>query len=244
MDEIISILISPSNLITWLLLIAVASYLMRLRKLSTILCLIAASIYFILGSGPVSQLLLSSLEYRYPSYELADRKRQEISTIVVLTGAAEAKPDTPISSHLNASSAYRVLEARRIYLLHPESNIVISGLGSTPGILKMAMLNLDIPESKISVDSESTTTYESAINLKRILHDKDFILVTSAGHMPRSIATFEYQGMKPIPAPTEFISRKNIYAAQYLPTPRHMVYSELAVHEYLGMVWYRMTGRM
>ena len=38
-----------------------------------------------------------------------------------------------------------------------------------------------------------------------------FILVTSAGHMPRSMAVFEAQGMQPIPAPTEFITHDNIY---------------------------------
>lgn len=244
MDEILTVLKSPSNMVSWLLLIAIASYLMQFKKVSMVTSLLAASIYIILGSGPVSQLLLSSLEYTYPTYEPSHYTSQPISTIVVLTGAAEAKPDTPASSHLNNSSVYRVLEARRIHLLHPDAKILISGLGSTANILRDIMLSIDIPETSISVDEKSTTTYESASNIKHLLQDNPFILVTSAGHMPRAVATFEYQDMKPVPAPTEFISRQNIYAAQYLPTPQHMVNSEFAIHEYLGMFWYRITGRM
>jgi len=30
----------------------------------------------------------------------------------------------------------------------------------------------------------------------------------------------------------------------YLPAPHHLVYADLAVHEYLGMAWYRLTGKM
>lgn len=244
MEEIITVLTSPSNMISWLLLIAIASYVIQLKKISTVLFIMAVSIYFVLGSGPVSQLLLSSLEYEYPVYEPSDYNRKTISTIVVLTGTAEAKPNTPLSSHLNKSSAYRALEARRIYLLHPDSKILISGLGSTPDILKSVMLSMDIPESNITVENKSATTYESANNLGQFLNDKTFILVTSAGHMPRSMATFESQGMKPVPAPTEFMTKKNIFAAQYLPIPRHIIYSELAIHEYLGIFWYRITERI
>lgn len=244
MDEIVNIITSPSSIITWLLVASIVSYIIRLKKIASVMCLISVSIYFILASGPVSQLLLSSLEYQYPSYQPATTNDQSISTIVVLTGSAEVKPATPVSSHLNTSSVYRVLEAQRIFLLHSHSNIIISGLGETPDTLRTVMLNLGIPATSISVDKNSTTTYESSINIKKLLADEPFILVTSAGHMPRSIATFESQGMNPIPAPTEFISRQNIFAAQYLPTPRHMLNSELAIHEYIGMLWYRATDRM
>jgi uncharacterized SAM-binding protein YcdF (DUF218 family) len=71
-----------------------------------------------------------------------------------------------------------------------------------------------------------------------------FILITSAGHMPRAIGAFVKAGMDPVPAPTNFMSVRERRFMDYLPAPHHLVYADLAVHEYLGMAWYRLTGKM
>jgi uncharacterized SAM-binding protein YcdF (DUF218 family) len=60
--------------------------------------------------------------------------------------------------------------------------------------------------------------------------------------MPRSVGVFRKQGLNPLPAPTDYMSRKNYMAISYLPSPLHLYYSDLAVHEYLGILWYKIRG--
>ena len=71
-----------------------------------------------------------------------------------------------------------------------------------------------------------------------------FILVTSAGHMPRSMHVFKKAGLNPIPAPTHYLTRKNNLAISYLPSPLHLRYSDLAIHEYAAILWYHVKNRL
>ena len=243
-DFIIKILIAPSSLMTWLFILAIGLYFYKDKKLSFVCGITAVSIYFVFGCGPVSQLLMSKLEYQYPQFQTSTSSTSHIDTIVVLTGSADLKPRTPISSHINKSSAYRLLESRRIYQLFPQSKIIITGLGITPEALKKVLVSMDVEENSIIIEKQSATTYESATNLRDMLAEKSFVLITSAGHMPRAMDVFRAQGLNPVPAPTEYLSRENIFSPEYLPSPKHLMNSDLAVHEYFGWVWYKLTGRI
>jgi len=55
------------------------------------------------------------------------------------------------------------------------------------------------------LENDSENTAENAFYSAEILREKNIktiILVTSAMHMPRSVALFEAQGLNVIPAPT------------------------------------------
>ncbi|MCD4675877.1 MAG: YdcF family protein [Desulfobacula sp.] len=199
--------------------------------------------YIFFGIGPISFWLLGNLEYRYPplnTSEIANKTK----TIVVLAGHAEKNPDIPISSAVNSSSAFRIIEAIRIYREFPDAEILISGKKNVPIIMKNLANAQGVELNNIMIENKSNNTYESALNLKKILLEKPFILVTSAGHMPRAMGVFQKLDMHPIPAPTDYMTRKNYLAISYLPSPLHLRYSDLAVHEHLGILWYRLKDRM
>ena len=110
--------------------------------------------------------------------------------------------------------------------------------------MKEVLLSLGLPDNQVIIEAESRSTFENAIVLQKKLNDRSFILVTSAGHMPRAVAVFKKLGMNPIPAPTDYQVGNNPLASHYLPSPSHLIYSDLAVHEYLGILWYRITRRL
>jgi uncharacterized SAM-binding protein YcdF (DUF218 family) len=62
--------------------------------------------------------------------------------------------------------------------------------------------------------------------------------------MPRAMLVFEQKGLKPIPAPTEFGDwmRKENGPHQFFPRPAELHKVEAAFHEYLGLLWARVTG--
>lgn len=244
MDNLANLIILPSNLMIWMTLAALLLFFIRRKRLSSVCAAGALLIYFVFACGPVSHFLLSRLEYQYPMFHPEFSPAPSVTTIVLLTGSSDPKLETPISSHPNSSSAYRILETAYIHRFYPQSRILVTGYGTTPQTLKDNLVALGIDEQQIIIDDHSNNTFESAHNLATDLASQRFLLVTSAGHMPRAMAVFRAQNLDPIPAPTEFKTRENILAAQYLPTPRHMVYADLAIHEYVGILWYKLSGKL
>ena len=72
------------------------------------------------------------------------------------------------------------------------------------------------------------------------------MLVTSAVHMPRAMALFRRRGAQPIPAPTHHMTLDvpGVACASSSPRPGALDEVDAGVHEYLGMVWSKLRGRM
>ncbi|VAW73274.1 hypothetical protein MNBD_GAMMA15-658 [hydrothermal vent metagenome] len=241
-ESLVRALILPSNLIVVLLVVGVAMLMFtRLRRWTGMVFGASILVYVVFGSGPVAFSLLGSLEYRYPKLG-SEINNPAISNIVILTGYAEADPLIPSSSELNPASLYRVTEALLIYRQHPSRKIVISGRGEVPLLMQKLMVLMGVPDIALSLDTGAKNTCASAKNLMSLLGETRFFLVTSAGHMPRAVNCFTHEGAKIAPAPTHFLSRKNPLAATYLPSPKHLLLSDLAIAEYVAMFRDKLAG--
>jgi uncharacterized SAM-binding protein YcdF (DUF218 family) len=242
-DFIRNILI-PSHIIVVTFIIGIILLFTRKRKqAAVVMFVLSAVIYLFFGTGIISMWFLGTLEHRYKPLASIEGLR-DVKVIVILAGYAEKQPGLPTSSEVNFASAYRLIEGMRILHLLPDAKILISGQSEVPVIMKDLLVSIGLPGQKTIIDNQSSSTHESAVNVQKIVNGENFVLVTSAGHMPRAMSTFRKAGLNPIPAPTNYLSIKEQRFIHYLPTPHHLVYSDLAVHEYLGMAWYRLTGRM
>lgn len=212
----------------------------RFRKAALVLLSSGGLVFLIFGSGPVSFWLAGRLEHRF---EALDVPPADAKAIVVLAGAAEIRPHAPVSAHANDATAMRLLEAARLSLHAPRLPIVVSGHGPAPGVMQGILESIGIPGERIVRDDESASTWESAENVRALLGPVSIVLVTSAGHMERAAGAFRRAGLRPVPAPTHFLTRRNILATGYLPTSSHLALSDLAVREHAGLLWYRARGR-
>jgi uncharacterized SAM-binding protein YcdF (DUF218 family) len=97
-----------------------------------------------------------------------------------------------------------------------------------------------VPRDRLRLEDKSITTAESAAKLPPLVGREEFFLVTSAGHLPRSLAAFSKQGLAAIPVPTDHQMPKDWRRAEARPAPNTLVISDLAIHEYLGRLWYRL----
>jgi len=104
-------------------------------------------------------------------------------------------------------------------------------------------------------EPNSLNTYENAVEVKKILQAKGIqriLLVTSALHMPRSLAIFQKQGIDTIPAPTDFLvtnqeiqevnSSPQATLLNVLPDSDRLQQTTRAIKEYVGLVIYRLKG--
>ena len=184
--------------------------------------------------------LLSRLENQYsPITQIP----HDINRIVVLGAGNGGSKSGPPNDKLSAASLARLVEGIRLYKQIPNSSLILSGgrvFGSPPDsdVMNNVASLLGVSPQDVKIENGSQDTYNEAINLKKMLGETPFFLVTSAYHMPRAMALFEHQGMHPIAAPTEFLLAKKRYTIKrYFPNANYLVYSDIALHEYLGLIW-------
>jgi len=241
METFFKHLILPSNLIAVSAVLGFCLLCSRWsRRVGTWVSLLTLACYVLFASGPIAFLLLGYLEYQVPSATVSER--EGIRTIVVLAAYAESDPLVPLSGRVSNGTAFRLLEAISLFQAKPDSILIVSGGGVVPAIMRDVLISAGVPADHIMVDDASFSTFESAMHLASELEKAPFLLVTSAGHMPRAMGVFRKIGGDPRPIPTHYLTRRNWLAIQYLPKPSHLEYSDLAMSEYAALVWYRVNG--
>lgn len=205
-------------------------------------------ILLVFSFNPVPMLLLRNLESHYPPLVSPPAR---INTIVVLGGGVRGKSDFSPSQQLSSASLARLIEGIRLFKqLNPSSKntLMLSGgpVLSNPSsakIMREMAIKMGINAHQIQLETISKDTYQEALGLQPILKNKKFILVTSATHMPRAMAIFQKQGLHPIAAPTQFLNesnRRNI--KNYAPNSADLLDADIALHEYIGMLWGKIRG--
>jgi uncharacterized SAM-binding protein YcdF (DUF218 family) len=234
----------PSGFATALFLAGlVAALAHRTRSLACPLVTGAAIVLIVFSNGLVASLLSSPLEYSYPA--LRDQQHHpDAKFIAVLTAYAADDPDMSLSGRLNASAAFRVLEAANLWAARPDCVVVVSGAATAADIMARQLRSLGIPDRSLLVDGDSDSTAESAVYLSRLAGDRSLFLVTSAGHMRRAVGVFRKRGMDPIPAPTDYQLPRLARHASWTTSATHLQASDFAVHEYVAIAWYRLTNRI
>jgi len=114
-----------------------------------------------------------------------------------------------------SDAADRVLHAARLYRAGKAQVVLISGgaipwLGSDipeAGSIQTLLEEWGVPGVSIIAEAASRNTYENAVLTKPVLAEhgvQQVLLVTSALHMPRALATFKSAGIDAVPAATDF----------------------------------------
>jgi uncharacterized SAM-binding protein YcdF (DUF218 family) len=203
-------------------------------KLGKIFIITGLFCYYIFSITPVSDYLMMSLEEKYTFLE--EEEVGEADKIVVLLGGRE-------SNVLRGSEVLRIW-----HLANHEVQIIVSGTdpflsaSEDASAVKRFFTNRGVDYDSIIIEGDSHNTRENVINVHKIVGEEPFFLVTSAYHMERSVSEFKRIGADPIPAPTDFkgksIFRYNFF--DFIPHGQNLRNSDLAVHEHLGKIYYRL----
>ncbi len=143
---------------------------------------------------------------------------------------------------LGGDKENRAWEALRLYHKIPNAKIITTGYapfgGKIPSAISTAnfLKKVGVKREDIIIETKPKTTEEEAIETKKYLDKRPFMLVTSAYHMPRAIQIFKKHGLNPIPAPTDF-KIKNHDTPLSTPKGKKLLQTDQAWHEYLGLFW-------
>jgi uncharacterized SAM-binding protein YcdF (DUF218 family) len=242
MIEYLKELVVPSNFCLLLAVIGIGLWMWpSTRRRGPFVVAAAAALLLIFSSGKTATWLLSPLEYAHP--RVVDQSAQA-QAIVVLSGYAADDLDMPLSSRANSSALYRIVEAVHLWRQCQSCTVIVTGFDPTVKVMIEVLASLGIPQSQLHADNQAANTAASAANMQTLLSGKKIYLVTSAGHMTRSLGVFTKQGLNAIPAPTDFQLPKKVSHAMWRPLPFHLSCSDAAIHEYVGIWWYRLRGRI
>jgi uncharacterized SAM-binding protein YcdF (DUF218 family) len=152
-----------------------------------------------------------------------------------------------------SSAAARVLEARRIFRLINAPWIISSGGKSDPGNpsepastnMRTLLVQIGVPADRIVLESESRNTHDEAVAIAAMLpslHADRVVIVTSAVHMRRSLATFRAAGIAAIPAIVQHQHYGMRWSEWLIPSYSGLSFSSDLLHELVGIPYYWIRG--
>lgn len=249
------VLASLAQPLLWIAALLVASLLLgRKRVWARGLVGTALGLLLLMGWQPLPDLLIRQLESQYaemlPGADLGD-----YFGIVVLGGSTE--PGYVARTHaqpLLNDAAERLTATVALRHDNPHLRLLYTGGGRAlsegdPTEAQLAQrffASQSLHTQGVLYESASRTTHENAVlsaQLPGVDTSRRWLLVTSAWHMPRSMATFARAGWNVTAYPVDFRTGLSTpWTAYSLEEGAHSWH--LVLHELLGGLVYRLAGRM
>jgi uncharacterized SAM-binding protein YcdF (DUF218 family) len=162
--------------------------------------------------------------------------------VIVLAGSERVDMSELHSTPLLTSMGNRLTTFLLLAERYPQARLVHSGGPREARIARQLVLGTGVAPERLSFDEQSRNTCDSGRFTRELVQPKAgerWLLVTSALHMPRSVACFRSAGWDIIPYPTDF--RRGQSAFHY-GLAENLENLDYAAHEWLGLVYYRLRG--
>jgi uncharacterized SAM-binding protein YcdF (DUF218 family) len=206
-------------------------------------------VLFVLSTEAVGYLASGSLEWAYPPTAPVPLPTD---TVVVLSGGMSILDDAGKEVQLGNDTLKRCLYGARLYRRAGGCRMILSGGKvdwTEPGPTFAAAMRDFLVEIGVRPDDlVLEDKYENAVYSKPLLEQTGggrIFLVTEAAHMYRSEKCFRAQGVDVTPAACDHhIGRFEFVPTTFLPSARGISQVVRASHEWLGVVWYRLRGRI
>lgn len=245
-------LVQPFNLAMFLALAGAVFSLLRWRRLGAFSAAAAFLVLFLSGWTTLGALLLQPLEERF---QRPGNVPDTVAGIIVLGGGFEGAINLARGGYELNASADRFVEAAILAHRFPTLPVIVSG-GSGSVFLEgegdaqtapRLLEGLGVDPARIRLEGRSRDTFENARFTRELVQPGDgqtWLLITSAFHMPRSVALFRAQGFDVVPWPADYrttgregigLSHDNVLDS--------LANTTTGLREWIGLFAYRLTGR-
>lgn len=214
----------------------------------------ALAVLVLMAWKPLPEAIIRQLESRYP--EMAPNAKLEgYAGVVVLGGATESGRTqmAHVQPMLN-DAAERMTGTVAVLRANPQLRVLFTGgEGALMGVgqseaerAKMFFDSLGLSGPQVQYESASRNTFENAVltaELPGVDPTQRWLLVTSAWHMPRSMATFAKAGWNVTAYPVDFRTGADSDWLDFSMAGGAVEW-QLALHELVGLLAYKLTGRL
>ncbi|MBM3584515.1 MAG: YdcF family protein [Alphaproteobacteria bacterium] len=212
---------------------------------------VGAVVLLLVGLLPVGALMVARLEDRFPPPALP----ATVDGIVLLggfisVGVGHERGTVELNTMADRLTGFVAL-ARR----YPDARLVFSGgsaalTGDQPPEAEGArrlLEDLGVPLERVTFEDRSRNTAENATETKALVDPQPgetWLLVTSAFHMPRAVASFRKAGWAVVPVPMDYQTGGAGSIGLTLDPQGNLGAFNLAMHEVIGLVAYRFMGHI
>ena len=251
LSKLLWFLIHPMNLL--FISICVISVFMALKwyraAKRVTYALLAACL--VLATVPIGNSVVQALEDRF---QINPKLPERIDGILVLGGIINAPLTRARGVPAMGGGIERISELKVLLEHSPEAKIVFTGGSGDPfnqglkeaHVAPKVFKRFEINPARVVFEDRSRNTHENAIFTYEELQPKkneNWILVTSAFHMPRSVGAFRKAGWNVIPYPVDYQTMGGELFEFGFDFKGGVYGFAAALHECLGLLFYWLTGR-
>ncbi|MBO6538617.1 MAG: YdcF family protein [Rhizobiaceae bacterium] len=253
LSKVVGFLIQPLCMVALLVGAGLIALAFGWRKLAGTGIALGFAILFLSSWTTLGSLMLRPLEERFQRPEAAP---EAISGVIVLGGGFEGAVNAARGGYEIGSAGDRFVAAAVLARDYPDIPIVITG-GSGDLLLhgepdadtsERMLTALGVDRQRLVLENRSRNTYENAQFTRELLQpdsSQSWLLVTSAFHMPRSMALFRKAGFEVVPWPVDYRTTGEESLAIFQDNAIDSLHNTtLAIREWVGLVAYRLTGRI
>jgi len=268
LEKVLSSFITLPGLF-WSVWLIITIYLFRKGRSVTIyfLSLISLILMYVVFTALGTSFLVVPLENMYINSYIEDNDNQY--PIIVMGGGINYGSD---KAYLSPYSLQRVVKGYELYRKIATPIVYTGGVAigqKEIGESEVAvewLRNMGVKKEDIVIENKARTTYENGVYVKEWLLDyyangqneeikqedssksgevrSKAYLVTNALHLPRSVMVFKKQGIDVIPVSSGIITDHRQSWLDYLPNRGSLTANMMALHEWMGLVWYKITRRI
>jgi uncharacterized SAM-binding protein YcdF (DUF218 family) len=251
LSKTVAFLLLPSNLLSLAGLVGLALMATRCRRAGFRIAAASLVLLLMLAVLPVGYLLANKLENRFPRWDAA---RGAPAGIIILGGAISPEISADRGEPEIVSAGMRTITIAKLAKQFPQVRIIYSGGNASliPGqppeadFVGPLLDDMGVSRDRVTLETRSRNTAENATFSYEIAKPKlgeRWLLVTSAAHMPRAMGCFRRAGFTVEAYPVDWRTLTHPGFPITLAPAENLVRTDQAVHEWIGLVSYWLSGR-
>ena len=253
-SKLLSFLVQPLAWVALLMLLS-AVWMTRRPRAARRALLLALVLGVMVGWLPLADALMRPLENRYSvPADVAAGQLRGYAGVVVLGGAIDSADIWRAHGQVALNgAAERMTVPVTLLQQHPHLRLVFTGGDgelwpqgmSESALAEKFFTSMGVAANRVQYEDKSRTTYENAVfsaALPNMDKSQRWLLLTSASHMPRSLATFRAAGWNVTPYAVDYRTGDSTPWNEYSLAHGALRW-QILLHEYLGWLAYAMAGR-
>jgi len=243
---------APEAVLLIVLAVGTALLWTRWREPARIFVSVATVGFVLIAALPIGSLLLVPLEQRFAAPDILP---EIVDGIVVLGGSSNVGTSIARDQVVLNDNSERLTSFATLARRYPDARLVFTGGSNAlrPGSVRESDIairffgEIGLDPSRVLLEREARNTFENAVNsfdLVNPMTTENWLLVTSARHMPRAMGAFRKAGWKVIPYPVDYRTAGGGFSLGFgwnflgrLTSLSH------ALHEWIGMLAYWIIDR-
>jgi uncharacterized SAM-binding protein YcdF (DUF218 family) len=251
LSKILWFFLDPGNAFLFALLVGLILTATRWRGFGKLLVTLSLAFAVLVTFVPIGKYMVRSLEQRFPMPEPMPDK---IDGIVVLGGVI----DPVLSSHLERpvinGAVERITRSAALARAYPSARLIYSGGSGSlvdqqlreADYVASLYQELGVTEPQLTLERDARNTWENASKVFEIAKPQpgeNWLLVTSAFHMPRAVGVFRRFGWETIPYPVDYSSSAEVPIRSPMSFSAGLSGFSGGLHEWIGLTAYWLTGK-